>query len=659
MSTTRPEGRSGAGLPEGAPPGGDVRGRAGPRTLLLVAGAAVLFYAAAVAFRPLNANDLFWHLATGREILATRSIPSTDPFSFAADGGPWVDHEWLWQIAAQGLYAAVAAGRGPAPDPLAGCALILFGAALVAAAFLAAVWVLARDGLPAGAIAAMGLLAAELARERMMVRPETASLLFLALVLLLLESARPGLRRALALAGIVALWANVHPAALLAPLLVLLHGLGGCFGSASGAGADGALRARRPGAWAGLLLETALAGLGTLVNPYGAALWAVPFKLSTLVKTQAFYNPEWLRPPLARFPLFHLALAATAVAAVMLVARRRRLPPGTILVALALGALGEQQMRHMGLFAVAFLFSAGPLLEGFDAGSRARALLSGRPAVLVTAGGAVLAGGLALAGGWTLPGGGAEGPAGRILEPGRFPVAACEELARSAPGLRLYNDVAFGGYLIWRFHPPGRVFIDGRNEVYPRLLARLGRIHSVGDYDDWRRLVREYGIEGSIVRYKEEKVGVLYPPARPGAPPERGYRAWSAYLFPPAEWALVWFDDTALVFMRRGGAGESWISRGEYREFNPEDREYLLERADREPDFARRLRAEAERRIADRSAPPCRRAETFLSELLARAPAPVAAVRQAGDPPAVEKPASTPGAAGEPASEPGSAPRPH
>jgi len=104
----------------------------------------------------------------------------------------------------------------------------------------------------------------------------------------------------------------------------------------------------------------------------------------------------------------------------------------------------------------------------------------------------------------------------------------------------------------------------------------------------------------------------------PGGPEIRGMRAWSAYLFPSSEWALVWFDDASLVFMRRGGGGESWISEGEYRDLNLEDDEYLLARAAREPSFAESLRAEAARRISE--APRCRRLEAFLDRLEYAAP---------------------------------------
>ena len=54
--------------------------------------------------------------------------------------------------------------------------------------------------------------------------------------------------------------------------------------------------------------EPGIALAGTLVTPYGWRLWNVPFQLNTLVRTPAFYNPEWLPPPLARFPVFWAAV---------------------------------------------------------------------------------------------------------------------------------------------------------------------------------------------------------------------------------------------------------------------------------------------------------------------------------------------------------------
>src|SRR5262249_31643993 len=149
---------------------------------------------------------------------------------------------------------------------------------------------------------------------------------------------------------------------------------------------------------------------------------------------------------------------------------------------------------------------------------------------------------------------------------------------------------------------------------------RLGRIASgEAPYSDWRALVRDLRIEGALVRYNETRKGVIYPPATPGGAESRGWRAWSAYLFPPSEWALVRVDDAALVFMHRGGGGERWISEGEYRELNLEASDYLLARAARDPSFAESLRVEGTRRVSQ--PPRCRRLELFLEQLAHVAPA--------------------------------------
>ena len=51
-------------------------------------------------FQPAVAgSDLWWHLAAGREIVAQRSVPTLDHFSFTFAGRPWTHDEWLWSTA--------------------------------------------------------------------------------------------------------------------------------------------------------------------------------------------------------------------------------------------------------------------------------------------------------------------------------------------------------------------------------------------------------------------------------------------------------------------------------------------------------------------------------------------------------------------------------
>src|SRR5258707_1677825 len=48
--------------------------------------------------RPLADPDIGWHIRTGELILATHSLPRTDPFSSTMQGQPWFAWEWLYDI---------------------------------------------------------------------------------------------------------------------------------------------------------------------------------------------------------------------------------------------------------------------------------------------------------------------------------------------------------------------------------------------------------------------------------------------------------------------------------------------------------------------------------------------------------------------------------
>lgn len=49
-------------------------------------------------------DDYFWHLATGRYIVDTGSIPSADIFSFSTEGQHWLVTEWGWDVLTYLLY---------------------------------------------------------------------------------------------------------------------------------------------------------------------------------------------------------------------------------------------------------------------------------------------------------------------------------------------------------------------------------------------------------------------------------------------------------------------------------------------------------------------------------------------------------------------------
>lgn len=511
--------------------------RAGPLAVLLVLAGAL-----AGATR-LRSYDLFWHLATGKHILESGAVPRGDPFSFTAAGTPWVDHSWLFQVVLWGAWD-LAGMWGPWILKL-GCAAAL--AALLVRHLLC--W-----RVPPAATAVVVLVALQGMHFRLMFRPELATLLLAALAAHLLCPV-PG-RRArwtpLWLVPLTVLWINTHGGGIVAPLL-----LAACLaGALAGRWLDPG-RPALPGSW-WLALAGSVLALG--VNPYGAEVLAVPFRLHAIVGQPWADNPEWAWPPDPRvFPLLYLACAALVILAVR---RLGRLEPSS----LALGTLGFGMaffsVRNVGLFFVLMPFAAAPLLAG------ARTWGKVRPAMVH---GLVLAGmaWLAWAPAWLAlaPRGGMLGAG---LEPGRYPVHAVEFLEREAVPSRLFNEVAFGGYLIWHF-PERPVFIDGRNEIYAELLQQ---IHAgMGNVQSFWELTRRWQLDAALLRYPAQGMVVGYP--QPGGGRRDVVRSWSEVFFPRREWALVYWDDTAMVRVRRDAVEASWLDRNEFRHLNPDDWAFL------------------------------------------------------------------------------------
>src|SRR5215468_286726 len=86
---------AGSSAPAERPPAPDRLGR------LALAGALVVV--ALLQIHRFDDPDTWWHLATGREIWTTRTVPRVDPFSWTAAGAPWLNRQWLFELA---LYAS-------------------------------------------------------------------------------------------------------------------------------------------------------------------------------------------------------------------------------------------------------------------------------------------------------------------------------------------------------------------------------------------------------------------------------------------------------------------------------------------------------------------------------------------------------------------------
>lgn len=565
----------------------------GDRALILGLLSVLAVAASATAIRNF---DYWWHLATGRLILGTGRVPTSDPFSFTAAGTPWVDHEWLFQVLAYLGHTALGPGTLVLLKMLA-----VLGLALLIASHLR------REGHGAAGVAVILAPALVGASFRFDVRPEMATVLLLPLVVHLALRARArGAWRPLGwIPPIVALWANLHPGVILAPAILFLGAVATALLArvAPRRYPDGATGEPR---FAARLAATALAAAAAAaLNPYGFRIYAVPFELSRLLAGLPSPNLEWAAPAPHQFPLFFAALAACVL--VLLLGWRSIDPVAAVALAVS-AVLAVQHLRNIGLFFVLMPYAVarpGRAVVG--------ALQRGRAWRLGTAGGAVRPGFVAAAVilaaslpalAWVPP----HIVWGLGVASDNEPAAAIDFLEREGLGRRMFNDVRFGGYLIWRRAGTAPVFIDGRNEIYPDLLRDV--FAALREPAAWTGLLDRHAIDSAFLRYPPALQKVLYP-GREGGPPISGARAFSAAYFPRQDWALVYWDDDAMIYLRRAPEHRERIARLEYRAIHPDDWRYLfagvlLGRVDVRP-----ILAEIRRKIAED--PACAKAQRLYA----------------------------------------------
>lgn len=469
--------------------------------------ALVLFVLVAIAaVGPIRSYDYFWQLAAGHWIVDHHALPATDPLALASEKTEWIDGEWLWQAAA---YVAHNAGgdRG----------MSIFHALFVAAIFGAAFLFAARE-TDVGVALALCALAYAGASDRLGVRPATDAALFTVVAIGLLSSRLPLPRLAAFYAVLTILWINVHPSALLAPLLAAIAMT---------------IDLRR---W----IVAAVSAAALLVNPYGWKAIAAPLKLSELIRAGQFVNAEWLPSPWKTFPLLYVTIAAVVLLFVVTRERRANLWRMTMFVVLA--ALAVRYVRNQGLY-----FAALPLLVPPVRKLPRNITLGFAIAALVPLGWAMQRNDHA-------PG----------ADPQYYPLTAVAKLKSYALPGNVYNVDQFGGLIEWEFYPQRRVLTDGRNELFAKFIAEDEKAHH--DSRAWHAMIANYDLALAVDEYAREKVEVV--DVRSG---ERRALPASLVRYRRRDWALIAFDDVAMVFARRDKFPPQLIDRIEYRFLVPDD----------------------------------------------------------------------------------------
>lgn len=489
---------------------------------------------------PIQSYDYFWHLATGEWILDHRALPETDPFSVSSDPIRWINGAWLFQVGAT-LVDRVSGATGTS----------IARGVLVGLVFAIGFATLLRRADPAAAllVTAISVWGAD---HRLTTRPETVATLFLVAALWLLLEQKPSASVAATFVSVTVVWMQCHPSALLAPVVGGLVLAGRFIAGERG----------RELLWRVVLV--AGSGLGLLANPWGLEGVLAPVRLTSLVGSGAFVNTEWLPTRLGDFPIVYLAAIGIVVA---IVARHRwREDASRILLLAFFAALAFRYVRNHGFFFAAVPLVVAPMIPAVTSG-RVRA-------------------GLALATTLLLVGLVVKHDGVRVgVDADRFPVAAVDELQRSGLKGNIYNPDQLGGYLIRSFYPERRALTDGRNELHVSYIEEYAKARL--DQRAWHALLDRYEIALAVDEYHRETIEVV--DAGSG---ERHRMPVSLIYFPRSQWALIGFDDVAMVFARRDRFDAESLGRMEFETLVP-DGAYPF--VDASPETIGRARREVER----------------------------------------------------------------
>jgi hypothetical protein len=440
-----------------------------------------------LGFASFTDPDYWWHLRTGRLIIDELSIPRSDVFSFTAESERWIVHEWLSEVL---IYMSVSAVGYAAT-----LAVFVF---LILGSFALLQRTLLKAGTPPVATALLVGLAILISLPYWTVRPQVLTWTLVALTVnALWQRERP----AWFLIPVFALWSNVH--------LGFLFGLGVVglwFVSRFWEHREG----ERAFAWKPGLAFVGLSIGATCLNPSGPLLIAHALPFAPLVGGVADIEAvsEWSSPNFHE-PM-HLPLLAGVVALIALSSAARVRDRFAALLALAFTVLALYSSRYQPLFAIAFLPAAGialrdlRLLASFGAGP-------GRTLNWALVGLVVIAAIVSIP---SLPNAQVSREArtnGRVF----FPADELRLIQERRPDANVFAMYEWGGYFANGLYPEGRVFIDGRADMYGAgVLADYNSI--IAADDGWQELLETSGADTVVV-----------PPTTPLAQELDGASGWT------------------------------------------------------------------------------------------------------------------------------------
>jgi uncharacterized membrane protein len=270
-----------------------------------------------------------------------------------------------------------------------------------------------------------------------------------------------------------------------------------------------------------------------LVNPFGWHAVVEPFRLSALAGGgKEFINAEWQVSPAAIFPLLYTSVAVAVIW--FLVTPEKRANAWRFVLFAGFAFLAIRYVRNQALYFAALPLLLPPLRKVPRSVSMGFAIAAVVPLL------------------WVMQ---AQDHSTGV-DGERFPVRAVARLAASGLEGTIYNVDQFGGFLEWTFYPERRVVTDGRNELFAAFISE--DFEARNDSRSWSALLKKYHVDLAVEEYSSPLEVV---DAVTGA---RKMLPQSVARYRQRDWALIAFDDAAMIFARRAAFPPQQIAALEY-----------------------------------------------------------------------------------------------
>ena len=440
-----------------------------------------------LSFRPLWHTDLWGHLSYGRTIVATKSLPTTEPLMPLAAGVPLVDTAWLSQVI--GFEAMSRFGI---------TSLSFLYAASITAMALLLVWRgYQRSQNAAITIAGLLLWLWGCWQHLNIMRPQMAGMLCFILLLTLLTSRHRRTWHWIALPALFVAWANLHGSFVVGLMLLTGFAAGRMLDLAVRCGDFKAIRQDSRVRRCVLLLE--LAAAAVLINPYGVRLYAEVLTVANNpnVAELTEWGPLQLRMSQGQ--------AAAVIALVLIVLYRltpRRVTSAEVLLLFGFGAAALWSSRMLVWWiplAVTFgMQHASAIWHQWksSAESHESSRRNGRWSV-VTVGIVWICFAFTPFGGRLLHGNEGKLPLEKLVSR-QTPLGVAAHLKKLAdqdrwPRGQMFNTFEWGDYLLWAGPPKLKVFVASHVHLVPReVWTDYITISEVSS--GWEEMLDRYGV---------------------------------------------------------------------------------------------------------------------------------------------------------------------